>query len=352
MPSSSDHVSTPARPRATVLGAYIEGWRRTLRAPGVTFGVWVLTVVVSAPLAFLLHDAIASHLGSSTMSEQVIDGWNQDWAGEFASEADGVASTFTHEILGATGMVATLSRLFDGQPPPAPLLGAVALFVVGSIFLSGGIVDRLARARPVGFAAFLGLCGGYFFRLLRLAICAGLAYWLLFRTVHPWLFGAGGLFDRLTRDLANEPQGLAIRAGLYTIFALLLGLVSLVTDFTRVRLVVEDRRSVIAAIAAAIRFIRRRFWRCSGLYALNIAGQVVLARVWLQVAAGADGSDAAALLVAQAYLVARIWARMAFLGSETVFHQGELAHATYTAAPVPRWPDSASVEAIGNLRRS
>lgn len=350
MPSSPDRTP-PTRPRATVLGAYLEGWRRTLRAPGVTFGLWALTIVVAAPLAFLLHGAIAAHLGSSAMAEQVLDGWNQDWAGEFASSADGVSATFTREILGAAGMVATLSRVFDGMPPPAPLLGALALFLLTSVFLSGGIVDRLARARPVGFAAFLGLCGGYFFRLLRLAAGAGAVYWLLFRTVHPWLFGEGGAFDLATRDVSNEPQALAVRAALYVVFALLLGLVSLAVDFTRVRIVVEDRRSVLAALAAALRFIRRRFWRCTGLYMLNLGGQVILARLWLQLAVGADGPDLAALLVAQIYLVARIWARMAFLGSEAVFYQGELAHAAYTAAAVPRWPDSPSVEAIGNLRR-
>jgi len=54
--------------------------------------------------------------------------------------------------------------------------------------------------------------------------------------------------------------------------------------------------------------------------------------------------------VSQVYLVARIWGRLAFLGSETVFFQGELAHAQYTAAPLPRWPDSVSVEGIRNLR--
>jgi hypothetical protein len=68
------------------------------------------------------------------------------------------------------------------------------------------------------------------------------------------------------------------------------------------------------------------------------------------VAVGADGPDWTALLISQVYLIARIWGRMAFLGSEAVFYQGELAHAQYTAAPLPRWPDSASVEAVRNLR--
>jgi hypothetical protein len=34
-----------------------------------------------------------------------------------------------------------------------------------------------------------------------------------------------------------------------------------------------------------------------------------------------------------------------------VFFQGELAHAQYTAAPDPVWPDSPAAEALDNLRR-
>jgi hypothetical protein len=134
------------------------------------------------------------------------------------------------------------------------------------------------------------------------------------------------------------------------VFAVLLGLVGVVVDFTRVRLVVEDRHSVLAALGAGLRFVRRHFGRVVGLYVLNILALVVLARLWTQVAGDADGPGMLALFIAQCYLVTRIWARMAILGSEAVFFQGELAHAQYTAAPMPRWPDSPSVEAITNLR--
>jgi hypothetical protein len=348
MPSLPEQVHM-TRPRATVIGAWLEGWRRALGAPAVALAVWAITTVVALPLAVTLHRDIRSHLGASTVAEQAVAGWDADWTGEFAAQATGVATTFTREILGAAGLVSTLGDLLDGNGPSLSLLGAVALYLGISIFLSGGIVDRLARARPLGAAAFLALCGGYFFRLLRLSMAAGAVYWLLFRTVHPFLFDV--LFDRWTRDLSTEHQVLAIRAGLYVVFAALMGLVSLATDFIRVRLVVEDRRSVVSAVGAGLRFVRRRLWRCGGLYILNILGQVLVARVWLQVASGAEPVDWLLLLLTQVYLVARIWARVAFFGSEVVFFQGELAHATYAAAPVPRWPDSASVEAVRSLQQ-
>ena len=78
---------------------------------------------------------------------------------------------------------------------------------------------------------------------------------------------------------------------------------------------------------------------------------VVLWRLWLQVAPGAGTADWTALLLAQLFVLARIWARLAFIASEVVFFQGELAHARYTAAPDPVWPDSPAVEAIRRLER-
>jgi hypothetical protein len=341
-------VST--RPRATVLGAFLEGWRRVMRAPGLVLAVWVVTTLVTLPLAALLHDDITTHLGSSTAAERALRGWDLDWTGEFEAQARGVATTFTREVLGATATVATLSRILGGERLPAPLASAVVIYLVVWVFLSGGIIDRLARARPLGATTFVALSGAYFFRLLRLAVLAGAVYWFLFRIIHPLLFES--LFDRLIRDLASESQAMGLLAGLYTIFALLLGLVSLVIDFTRVRLVVEDRRSVLAALGAGLRFVRRRAWRSIGLYTLNVVVLVIMARLWLQLAVGAGGPEWPALFVSQVYLVARIWARLAFLGSEAVFFQGELAHAQYTAAPLPRWPDSVSLEAIRNLRNS
>jgi hypothetical protein len=57
------------------------------------------------------------------------------------------------------------------------------------------------------------------------------------------------------------------------------------------------------------------------------------------------------LLVAELYLLLRVWAKLAFMASEVVFFQGELAHAQYTAMPDPVWPDSPAAEAIENLTR-
>ncbi len=348
MPSSPEPAATPARLRATVIGAFLEGWRRVLRAPVITAGIVLLTWVVSWPMAAAVHDQVETRLGASLTSDQLARGWDEDWAGEFAVGARGIGTTLTHEILGFGGTLATLDQVLGGRPP-RPLVWAIAIYVGLWLFLSGGILDRLARGRAVRTNAFFGACGTFFFRFLRLGVVIGAAYWLAFRWLRPLLFDTIG--GHWTAGQAAEPSILIARAVLYLAFAATLGLISLVSDFAHVRIVVEDRRSALAGLAAAGRFARRRVWRVAGLYLLNVAAAVVLARFWLQVAPSALVPDWTALLAGQVYLVARIWARLAFMASEVVFFQGELAHAGYAALPEPLWPDSPAVEALRNLGR-
>lgn len=349
MPSSSEPHLT-ARPRTTALGAFLEGWRRAIHAPHVVFGVLVVTIGVSLPLAALLHRVIEWRIGSSLIAEDALRGWSDVWATEIGVDERGVAVTLTREILGFGGTLATIAGLLDGEPVPPALVGSVAAYLLVWVALSGGVIDRLARARPVGSTMFLATCGRFFFRLLRLGLVGAFGYWLLFRYVHPFFFvvGLAWVFDE------NVPETTTIvwRVGFYLLFFVFLAALTIVVDMTRVRLVVEDRRSVLASIGAACRFVRRRPGRMAWLFLLNLIGQAIVLRLWLQIAPGAASATWAALLAAQIVLVARIWARLAFIASEVVFFQGELAHATYTAPRPAVWPDSASIEAVRNLQSS
>jgi hypothetical protein len=332
------------RRRATVLGAFVEGWRRVLRAPAIVLGALALTMAAALPAALVVGGQVEAQLGSSRMSERVLRGWDTDWAGEFQAQASGVGRTLTHEILGFGATLATLEQVLDAKGPDPSLVGFIAAYGALWMWISGGILDRLARGRPVGTAAFFAACGVFFFRFLRVAVLIVPRYAALFLWLHPWLFGT--VYGWYIRDLAEEGSAMAFRAALYAVFLVALMLVSILSDFTKVRMVVEDRRSAISSVGAAGRFVRRRAWRVAWLYVLNILAQLILARLWLQVTPGAAASIGVALLASQLYLVFRLWARLAFLASEVVFFQGELAHAQYASQPELVWPDSPAVESV------
>jgi hypothetical protein len=338
--------SSPER-RATVAGAFLEGWRRVLQAPALAASLVLLTFLLALPLAAAVGAMIEEHLGASLEADRAARGWHPGWAAEFGASAQGLGRTFTHEILGFGGTLATLSDLLDRQPLNPALAGAAAAYVVVWIFVSGGVIDRLARGRPVGAGPFFAACGVYFLRFLRLAVVIGAAYWSLFAWLHPFLFGV--VYDRFTRDMTEERDVIVLRALIYAAFLLPVLLVSLVADFAKVRAVVEDRRSMLSAMLSALRFIRRRPFRVTALYLLNIVAAMIVLRLWLQVTPAADAPVWSALLIGQLYILVRIWAKLAFMASEIAFFQGELASAGYAAAPLPIWPQSAAAEAIKNL---
>jgi hypothetical protein len=328
----------------TTGAAFLDGLMRVKRAPWLVIGLWLSTLALALPLSLALHALIGDHLGSSMAAQSAATGMNYDWWNEFLAQTSGVGKTFVPAILGFAAILQNLSGVADASGPPSPVVWVVAAQLLISTFLMGGVLDRLARDRAIGAAAFFGACGVYVFRFLRLAIVAGAVYALLFITVHRWLFDA--LYPRLIEDLTVERTAFAYRAGLYLMFGVLVVSANLVFDYAKIRAVVEDRRSMIGALGAGLRFVRRNLGATAGLYALNSLafGSVLL--LYYLAAPGAT-ANALAFAIGQLFIVLRVVVRLQFAASQTALFQGRLAHAGYVARPVPKWPDSPAAEAIG-----
>jgi hypothetical protein len=293
---------------------------------------------------------LRAHLGASLAAETAASGVNQDWWEEFKAQSSGIGSTFDQTIIGFAAVLDNMSALLDFRSRGPVVLGVSGVYLFLWTFLAGGILDRYARGRPTRSQGFFGACGVFFFRFLRLAVLMALVYCLLFLYVHYWLFDR--FYDYVTRDLDVERTALMWRGALYAIFGALLVLTTMVFDYTKIRAVVEDRRSMLGAFGAAMRFVRRHPVATVALYLLNgLSFVLVVALYWLVApGAGTTGfSMWAGFAIGQVYLLARLWVKLLFLASQTAFFQGALAHAGYTAAPAPIWPESPAAEAIGNV---
>jgi hypothetical protein len=331
----------------SVWQAWVDGWRRVQRAPAILASAWLLTLAVALSMAVALHDEIAAHLGSSLAADQAASGVDYDWWNEFLAQASELGRTFVPAIIGGAAVLGNLSTVADRQALPLVISAAVVIYLALTVFLTGGVLDRLARDRAVGTFGFFAACGGNLFRLLRLMIIAGAAYAAAFGWLHPWLFDS--LYTRLTHDVAVERTAFLARIGLYAVFGLLLLLINLIVDYAKIRMIVEDRRSAIGAVAAALRFIRRHLASALGLYLLNMAGVLVLLGLYVALAPGSPGGGLASVVpvaAAQAYLVLRLATRLVFASSQIALFQSRLAHAGYTAAPLRTWPDSPAAEAV------
>lgn len=316
-------------------------------APAVLAGVYVVTLLAAVPLALALQDTLAAHLGASAAADTAATGVNWAWWEEFRAGASGFERTFSPSVIGFAAVLSNLSALADNTRLQGALVVLVAVYLSVWAFLVGGILDRLARRRRVGSAGFFSACGTYFFRFCRLAVLAGLAYGALFAVLHGWLLD--DLYRVATRDLTVEQSAFVVRLVLYLVFGALVMLVNLVFDYAKIRAVVEDRRSMIGAFIAAMRFVRRRPTVAIGLYLLNSTLFLVVLGTYAVVAPGvgpAGPSMWLAFLVGQAYVVARLFTKLVFYASQTAYFQNQLAHADYVASPRPVWPESPAAEAI------
>jgi hypothetical protein len=327
--------------------SFSEGWKRVRSAPALLLGVYAMTLVLALPLAITMRGLLQTHLGASLAADGAANGVNYDWWQEFTSQATGIGTTFSPTIIGFAATLDNLSSLLDGQREVAPIAGALALYLVAWTFLAGGIIDRYARQRPVRTAGFFAASGMHFFGLLRLAVIAGVVYWWLFFYVRRWLFLEW--FVDHTRTMSVERDVFFWRVALYAVFGLLLVSVNVIFDYAKIRIVVEDRRSALGALSAARRFVWRRLGRVAGLYAVNGLAFLILIAIWALIAPGARGGGLTlwlGFLVAQLYLLARLALKLQFIASETALFQSSLAHASYTAAPLPAWPESPAAELI------
>jgi hypothetical protein len=326
------------------LGAFLDGLMRVKRAPWLVIGLWLSTLALALPLSLALQSQIGVHLADSMAAQSAADGMNFDWWNEFLAQSSGVGQTFVPAILGFAAVLQNLSGVADASGPPPAVVWVVAAQLVMSTFLAGGVLDRLARDHSIGAGAFFAACGVYVFRFLRLSIVSVAVYALLFVSVHRWLFN--GVYPRLLEDLTVERTAFFYRLALYTIFGLLVVFANLVFDYAKVRAVVEDRRSMIGALSAGWRFIRRNLGAVVGLYALNALAFVAVLFLYYLAAPGA-AANAWAFAIGQLFIVLRVVIRLQFMASQTALFQGRLAHAGYTARPVAKWPDSPAAEAIG-----
>ncbi len=199
----------------------------------------------------------------------------------------------------------------------------LALFFLVWVFLSGGFIDRLARGTRSSSRGFFAACGACFGPLTRLSLVSFAAY----ATVLVWLEPA------MAR--ASDTLDTPARMTLFGALAILLFLIALVFDYARVRLVIEDRRSALGAIAASLRLIRAhpgRILLAQGLFWFLLVIWITLRAFpdnvppWLEHLLGAG----------------EILLKLALVAAQASIYQQFLASAGWVAREDPRWPDEPS----------
>ncbi|MCX6538678.1 MAG: hypothetical protein NT151_07085 [Acidobacteria bacterium] len=333
----------------SIIAAFTDGARRVWRAPAILAGVYLLILITTTLPGLVVREDIAASLGPSAEADTMLKGVSLEWWDQFGESASGLSRSFSPTIIGFGATLDNLSRVLDNGTLPVAVLALAGAYMLVWLLLAGGILDRFARNRATRRQAFFGACGVYFPRFLRLGILGLVGYWLLFAYVHGWLFER--LWNAATHDMTVERTAFLLRLALYAAFGALLVFWNVVLDYAKIRAVVEDRYSMLGALLAAWRFVIRKPAAVGGLYLLNGSCFVVVLLLYALVAPGAGGGGLqiwTGFAIGQIFILARLFVKLMFYASQTALFQESLAHAAYTAAPVPVWPDSPGAEAIVN----
>ena len=183
--------------------------RRVRSAPALLAGVWLMTLLVSLPMAAAMRGMLAQHLGRSLAADTAASGVNYDWMQEFADQAAGLGVTFRPTIIGFGAVLDNFSAFFHDVQRPVVIVGVASVYVLLWIFAAGGILDRYARDRPTHATGFFSAAGVFFFRFLRLGVLQWLVYGAVFRSLHPLLFDR--LYPRLIHDVNVERTAFFVR---------------------------------------------------------------------------------------------------------------------------------------------
>ena len=268
----------------TLTGCVVRGWRNLSAHKKSILYLYLVILGSASILLFPFMQSFESALGAGIYREQLVTVLDYDWYQLFRDRARGAAESFGPWVLGAGPFLHTLEVLLeDGFGKlPAAVLGTLAIFLLLHTFVLSAAVSSLHR-HPGGCSTrqFLHNGAEYFGRFLRLSLLALLLYGCL---RHLLLSPVDGWVDSYSAEAATEVTGFYLSLARYLlVLVLILGL-DLILDYTRIKVVLEDRTSILLAVVAAAGFCKRNFPGAGGLYLLL----GVLTLIWAGLYLGVD----------------------------------------------------------------
>lgn len=337
-PVDSPMSSSPSAPLGSRPGparaAVSEGWDRVRSAWPQVLAAYGLSLLIALPLAAALQAGLRQSLQHREAAERLLAGWDGLWHASFATKAEGLEATFDPGVVGIGAVLRSLDALVRGAlfDLPLPLVVAGLLYLVGWVWLSGGLLARFGGDRR----GVITLGSIHFRRLLSVAAVGWLGWALVLGTVLPML---SAWVDLRCRDVLDERVHAAWIVGKYAVVWLLVLAIRWIVDYAKVAAVDDPSRSTVAALQEGLRICRHRTTAVIGIAVL--LGMVSLGMLVLYsfLAPGADQGNPFKILVAffisQTSVVARVVMRAWALASEQALwrEHGERSHAVGAILP-------------------
>ena len=213
--------------------------------------LYVIVLVLAALFSLPFFNVINDTIGNSLETQKLLDGFDHTVYRDFINSAEDRIQIIFSQV-----------RLF------------MPFFIIFFVFLTGGIIKSFDDIEePWNSKTFWSNCSQYFWRILRVflfffGIQLVLAT-LIYLPFLKWMFSN-------INNVANEITFVRIGAILVVLHLFLATFIATVSDYTKVRLIKEDRSAVLKESLASFHWVRHYFRNTYPIYLLNILTVVVL----------------------------------------------------------------------------
>jgi hypothetical protein len=306
------------------LKAAFSGFGRVLSSPSLVLFLWLANVVVAIPLAVSMAGSIEESIGASLVHQNLRDGFDMGWYGEFGARAKGIEKTLSPSVVGAGAFLDNIEAWLNGklfEMLPGLLALGCLYALLWTLFL-GGILHRYSDGRGLfRLSELLSHGAEFFFRFVRLAVLSGILYYLVYRFAG-WLFGR---IDDAVRDETVEKTVLWYVIAGSLLIGLLLTLINMAFDYAKIAIYKENRRSTILAAIKGFRLVLGNLGSTAFLYyGLGALGLLLLG-AYYAIAPGPGQASVPsvvfAFLVGQAFLVAKLLVRLTFYAGQMALYE-------------------------------
>ena len=176
-----------------VLSALKKGLGITSRKLGLIIILLFINIIFGLALGIPMYYTLHNSFGDSMVSENMVEGFDTLWYGEFQQEQDGFASSFKPSILSLGAVLNNFVTIESWKPfnlnsMPVTIWVLGLLYLIFWTFLNGGILGAFnSMDKKFSFNKFFGDCGKYFIRFFILTIGAFACYVLLNKYFFPWM---------------------------------------------------------------------------------------------------------------------------------------------------------------------
>jgi hypothetical protein len=322
-----------------MLNAILDGTRAARRSLGLVVTVWAVNLMLAAALALPLMASLEGGLAHKDAAGNMLYGFDYSWWSRWSEDQSGWAAAFRPEIFGIGFAFRNVELLLRGELPARllaagvsestldPVIGLLGLlYLLVQTFLLGGILG-VYRSQQGAWTArgLLHGSGFYFGRLLRIAaIALACDLLLLHLNVHLARWADGRALEAV-----SETSAMALAIGRHALLLLALLLVSLVSSYAKVIVVLEERRSSLLAFLSAVAFCLANARRVLGHYLAMLLMMALMMAAWAAMDGRLETTGYKTQLVAfalmQAFVVGRVFLRLSLLAGQASLYRRHAA---------------------------